>query len=85
MRASVVFMALSAIGCAVSAWSYLVISTPAHFAKVASILANPNGDIIWVETWQSNRHISLISGCISLAILIWSYCLLWRAQRKEQM
>jgi len=69
----------------VSAWSYLVISTPAHVAKAASILANPNGNIIWVETWQSNRQISLVCGCISLVIFIWSYCLLWRAQRDDQL
>jgi hypothetical protein len=85
MRVSGVFMALSALGCAVSAWSYFAISTPGHFAKAASILANPNGDIFWVETWQRNRQISLVCGCVSLVTFIWSYCLLWRAQREDQM
>ncbi|WP_316190673.1 MULTISPECIES: hypothetical protein [unclassified Bradyrhizobium] len=83
MRASAVFTMLSAIGFAVSAWGYLVISTPAHFAKAANILANPNGDIVWVETWQSNRQICLVCGCISLVVFICSYCVLWRAQREE--
>jgi hypothetical protein len=85
MRASAVFVVLSAPGYVVSAWSYLVISTPAHIAKAVGILANPNGDIIWVETWQSNRRISLVCGCISLVIFFWSYFLLWRAQQENHI
>jgi hypothetical protein len=64
-----------------SGLSYFLLSTPAHFAKAAAILGNPNGDVFWVETWRTNRHHSLVGIALSALFFTGSYFHLWRAQR----
>lgn len=83
MRTSAVFVILSLIGIMISGCSYAVISTPGHLAKAASIAANPNGDVLWLHDWQFNRMISLVGAGTSLAVFVWSYIVLWKAQRDE--
>jgi hypothetical protein len=80
-RATIVLMVFSAVALFLSGLSYLVISTPAHFAKAAAILDNPNGDVFWVESWRSNRYYSLVGIALSAILFNASYFHLWRAQR----
>lgn len=84
MRTPAIILPLSAAGTVISGLCYLIISTPNHFAKAAAIRANPNGDIFWLEDWEFNRMASLACAGVSLVIFVWSYIVLWKAQRDEQ-
>jgi hypothetical protein len=64
-----------------SACSYFLISTPAHYAKAADILDSQNGNVLWLEDWNWNRRASVVCAAVSAAIFATSYFRLWRAQR----
>ncbi len=84
MRISAVVTGISFVSFLVATWRYLVISTPYHFDRAESILENPNGNVIWLETWSLHREISMACACISLVIFLLSYIFLWRAQRRDE-
>ncbi|CCD99370.1 hypothetical protein [Bradyrhizobium sp. STM 3809] len=84
MRISAVFTGISFVSFLVATWRYLAISTPYHLDRAESILANPNGDVVWLEKWTFSREISLACACISLVIFLWSYVALWRAQQQDE-
>lgn len=74
---------LSAAGIFCSGLSYFIISTPQHFMKAADIRSDPNGDPFWLQDWEFNRMTSLVCVCILLVVFVWSYIVLWRAQRGD--
>jgi hypothetical protein len=82
-RGLIVLMALAGVSLFLSALSYLVLSTPAHYAKAAAILDNPNGNFLWVEEWRWNRQAALVCGAFSAAVFAISYFRLWCSQRQN--
>ncbi|SFM27148.1 hypothetical protein SAMN03159423_0328 [Bradyrhizobium sp. NFR13] len=81
MRLSAIIATLSGIATLWSGYCFSVTST--GLDKAARIRANPNGDVVWLERWETNREASIICGIIFFLIFVWAFAVLYKAQRDD--
>lgn len=81
MRASAIIATAAGVATLLSGYCFFVTST--GLDKAARIRANPNGDIVWLERWDAIRTTSIVCGIVFLAIFIWAFAVLYKAQRRD--
>ena len=81
MRAPAIIATLSGIATLFSVYCFLL--TSSGLEKAARIRARPNGDVVWLDHWQSNRTISLGCAICFLLLFVWAIVALYKAQRDE--